>query len=109
LTTKDTNNLNFLLNWIITIYKPVFDVKAFNVPKISKKKSDVLMIFKIVYLPDKNRLKVAFRHIGLDIKKNNSNCFNSRVSDSLLDILLNYKKSYLYSRKMYIYEQVMEL
>jgi hypothetical protein len=67
------------------------------------------MIFKIIYLPDKNRLKVAFRHIGLDIKKNSLNCFNSRVSDSLLDILLNYKKSYLYSRKMYIYEQVMEL
>lgn len=67
------------------------------------------MIFKIVYLPDKNRLKVAFRHLSLDIKKNNSNMLNKRVSDSLLDILLNYKKSYLYSRKMYIYEQVMEL
>jgi len=109
LTTKNTNNLNFILNWIVTIYKPVFDIKAFNVPKVSKKKSDVLMIFKVVYLPDKNRLKVAFKHISLDIKKNNSNELHNRISNSLLDILLNYKKSYLYSRKMYIYEQVMEL
>lgn len=109
LTSKDTNNLNYLLNWIITIYKPVFDIKAFNVPKISKKKTDKTLLFKIVYLPDKNRLKVAFKHISLDIKKNNSNDFNNRISNSFLDILLNYKKSYLYSRKMYIYEQVMEL
>lgn len=109
LTSKDTNNFNYLLNWITTIYKPVFDIKAFNVPKISKKKTDKTLIFKIVYLPEKNRLKVAFKHISLDIKKNNLNNLNDRVSESLLDILLNYKKSYLYTRKMYIYEQVMEL
>ena len=109
LTTKDTNNFNYLLNWIITIYKPVFDIKAFNVPKISKKKTDKTLIFKIVYLPEKNRLKVAYKHISLDIKKNNLNNLNDRISESILDILLNYKKSYLYSRKMYIYEQVMEL
>lgn len=109
LTSKDTNNINYLLNWIITIYKPVFDIKAFNVPKISKKKTDKTLLFKIVYLPDKNRLKVAFKHISLDIKKNSSNDFHNRISNSFLDILLNYKKSYLYSRKMYIYEQVMEL
>lgn len=109
LTSKDTNNLNYLLNWIITIYKPVFDIKAFNVPKISKKKTDKTLLFKIVYLPDKNRLKIAFKHISLDIKKNNSNILNTRISNSFLDILLNYKKSYLYTRKMYIYEQVMEL
>lgn len=109
LTSKDTNNLNYLLNWIITIYKPVFDVKAFNIPKTSKKKTDKTLLFKIVYLPDINRLKIAFKHISLDIKKNNSNNFDLRISNSFLDILLNYKKSYLYSRKMYIYEQVMEL
>lgn len=102
-------NINYLLNWIITIYRPVFDIKAFNVPKINKKKSDKSILFKIVYLPDKNRIKVAFKHLGQNIKKNESNKFNTRISNTFLDILLNYKKSYLYTRKMYIYEQVMEL
>ena len=109
MTTKNTNNINFLLNWITIIYKPVFDIKAFNVPKISKKKNDKTLLFKIIYLPEKNRLKTSFKHISLDIKKNNYNSLNHRISDSFLDILLNYKKSYLYSRKMYIYQQVMDL
>lgn len=102
-------NINYLLNWIITIYRPVFDIKAFNVPKINKKKSDKSVLFKIVYLPDKNRVKVAFKHLGQNIKKNEASIFDTRISNTFLDILLNYKKSYLYTRKMYIYEQVMEL
>ena len=109
LTSDDTKNINYLLNWILTIYKPVFDIKAFNVPKITKKKNDKILIFKISYLPEKNRLKTAFKHISLDVKKNASNKLNFRMYNSFLDILLNYKKSYLYSRKMYIYQQVMEL
>lgn len=109
LTSKNTNNINYLLNWIVTIYKPVFDIKAFNVPKTTKKKNDKIILFKIAYVTDKNRLKVAYKHLASDIKKNVSNKFNVRLSKSILDILLNYKKSYLYTRKMYIYEQVMDL
>jgi hypothetical protein len=87
----------------------VFDIKAFNIPKIHKKKSNKLLLFKILYLSDKNRLKTAYRHISTVIKKDQSSKFNTRIMNTMLDMLLNYKKSYLYSRKIYIYEQAMEL
>lgn len=107
--SEENYNINYLFNWIINIYKPVFDVKAFNVPKIHKKKSDKAMLFKILYLSDKSRLKTAYKHISVVIRKNLEFKLNDRILNILLDMLLNYKKSYLYSRKMYIYEQVMEL
>lgn len=108
-TADGAYNLNFLLYWIINIYKPVFDIKAFNAPKIHKKKSDKSTIFKILYLSEKDRIKTAYKHIATNIKNDNSSKFNSRVNSTFLDILLNYKNSYLCVRKMYIYEQVMDL
>jgi len=108
-TTEESYNLNTLLNWIISIYKPVFDIKAFNIPKIHKKKSDKLLLFKILYLSDKNRLKTAYKHISVVIRKDTSSKLNTRIINTMLDMLLNYKKSYLYCRKIYIYEQAMEL
>lgn len=108
-TTDDVYNLNFLIHWIINIYKPVFDIKCFNLPKIHKKKSDKSVLFKILYLSDKNRLKTAYKHITINIKKDQANKLNHRIVNTFLDLLLNYKKSYLYTRKMYIYEQVMDM
>lgn len=108
-TTDDVYNINFLIHWIINIYKPVFDIKCFNIPKMHKKKSDKSVLFKVLYLSDKNRLKTAYKHISINIKKDNSSDFNNRISNTFLDMLLNYKKSYLYTRKMYIYEQVMDM
>lgn len=108
-TTNDIYNINFLLHWIINIYKPVFDIKCFNVPKMYSKNSDKSVLFKIMYISEKSRLKVAYKHIAVCIKKNESNKLNNRITNILLDTLLNYKDSYLYNRKMYIYEQAMEL
>ncbi len=108
-SSEENCNINYLFNWIINIYKPVFDIKAFNVPKIHKKKSDKAILFKILYLSDKSRLKTAYKHISVVIKKDQAYKLENRILSVLLDMLLNYKKSYLYSRKMYIYEQVMEL
>nr|YP_740734.1 Ymf63 [Tetrahymena malaccensis]ABI51643.1 Ymf63 [Tetrahymena malaccensis] len=108
-TADDVYNINFLIHWIINIYKPVFDVKCFNVPKIHKKKSAKTVLFKIVYLSEKNRLKTAYKHISTCIRQDNSSKLNNRITNVFLDLLLNYKKSYLYTRKMYIYEQVMDM
>lgn len=108
-TTDDVYNINFLIHWIINIYKPVFDVKCFNIPKVHKKKSDKSVLFKVLYLSDKNRLKTAYKHIAINIKKDQSNKLNNRIINTFLDMLLNYKKSYLYTRKIYIYEQVMDM
>ena len=108
-TTDDVYNINFLIHWIINIYKPVFDVKCFNIPKVHKKKSDKSILFKVLYLSDKNRLKTAYKHIAINIKKDQSNKLNNRIINTFLDMLLNYKKSYLYTRKIYIYEQVMDM
>nr|YP_740823.1 Ymf63 [Tetrahymena pigmentosa]ABI51732.1 Ymf63 [Tetrahymena pigmentosa] len=107
--TDDVYNLNFLIHWIINIYKPVFDIKCFNLPKIHKKKSDKSVLFKILYLSDKNRLKTAYKHITINIKKDQANKLKYRIINTFLDMLLNYKKSYLYTRKIYIYEQVMDM
>nr|NP_149382.1 ymf63 [Tetrahymena thermophila]AAK77579.1 ymf63 [Tetrahymena thermophila]6Z1P_Bh Chain Bh, Ymf63 [Tetrahymena thermophila SB210] len=108
-TADDVYNINFLIHWIINIYKPVFDVKCFNVPKVHKKKSAKTVLFKIVYLSEKNRLKTAYKHISTCIRQDNSAKLNNRITNIFLDLLLNYKKSYLYTRKMYIYEQVMDM
>lgn len=107
--TDDVYNLNFLIHWIINIYKPVFDIKCFNLPKIHKKKSEKSVLFKILYLSDKNRLKTAYKHMTINIKKDQANKLEHRIINTFLDMLLNYKKSYLYTRKMYIYEQVMDM
>ena len=108
-TTDDVYNINFLLHWIINIYKPVFDIKCFNVPKIHKKKGDKNYLYKILYLSDKNRLKTAFKHISIYIKKDSSTKISNRIQLIFLDMLLNYKNSYLYLRKMNIYQQALEL
>lgn len=108
-TANDVYNINFLIHWIINIYKPVFDVKCFNVPKIHKKKADKTILFKIVYLSEKNRLKTAYKHISTCIRQDTAAKLNNRITNIFLDLLLNYKKSYLYTRKMYIYEQVMDM
>nr|YP_010411963.1 Ymf63 [Tetrahymena rostrata]URP31123.1 Ymf63 [Tetrahymena rostrata] len=107
--TNEIYNLNFVLNWINIIYRPVFDIKCFNVPKIHKKKSNNDLLFKIVYLADKNRLKTANKHIAICIKKEQENKLEKRINNVFLDILLSYKNSYLYTRKMYIYQQAMDL
>lgn len=106
---KTNYNVNYLLDWIITIYKPIFDLKCLNVPKIHKKKNSKKVIFKYVYLMDKHRLKTANKHISLMVKKDTSRKIEDRIVNTFLDLLLNYKKSYLYTRKMFIYEKVIDL
>jgi hypothetical protein len=66
-------------------------------------------LFKIVYLSEKNRLKTAYKHISTCIRQDTAAKLNNRITNIFLDLLLNYKKSYLYTRKMYIYEQVMDM
>nr|YP_004841725.1 Ymf63 [Ichthyophthirius multifiliis]AEL89267.1 Ymf63 [Ichthyophthirius multifiliis] len=102
-------NINNILNWIIEIYKPSFDIKCINVEKKYKKLYKTNRTFKLVYIPTKLRTRLSLKHIANAIDFNSNIKLNNRIYDVLLDMFLNHKKSYLYSRKLFIYNTVFKL
>ena len=107
--TENKYNLNFLLHWLICNYKPTFDIKCHSVNNKIKKKIKKKYKYKLVYIPEKIRIKISLRHIAAAVKKNEMGCLYFRLNNVILDTLLNYKKSYIHLRKIYIYSKVFKI
>lgn len=101
-------NVNYIFSWIIELYNPIFDLKCYKEPRIIKKKKK-RNLFKYIYILEKNRLRTTFKHINLIIKINNKISLEKRIENVFLDTCLNYTKSYLYTRKLFIYKRLMKL
>lgn len=107
--TENKFNLNFLLYWIVINYKPSFDIKCHNLTNHIKSKIKKKYKYKLLYIPEKIRIKISLSHLSSAIKKNDMSRLYYRINNTILDTLLNFKKSYLHTRKMYIYSKVFKI
>lgn len=107
-TNKNVKNINFLLGWYMLVYSPIFDIKCIN-NFLKKKKNAKKRVFKLAFISENKKTRTMYKHISLFLKKNNCRKLISRIEDSFCDIFFNYKKSYLYKRKLFIYKKVISL
>lgn len=102
-------NLNYLLSWIFSWVQPMFCVECTVVPKKYRKKLKKKYLYKVKYLNKNRRLSKALNWIikYSDTIKN-FNVLNRQLL-VYLDLLLNYKNSYVYNKKILIYKKVFKL
>jgi len=103
------NNFFFILNWIFSWVKPMFFMDCVVVPKKYRKKLKKKYLYKIKYLSIKTRINKC-----LKLVKNykNSLKYYSNFNRELfcyLDLILNYKNSYIYLKKIDIYKKVFQI
>lgn len=103
------NNFYFILNWILNWVKPMFFMDCVVVPKKYRKKLKKKYLYKIKYLSNTSRLNK-----GLKLIKNykNSLKYYSNFNRELfcyLDLILNYKNSYIYLKKLDVYKKVFQI
>lgn len=103
------NNYLFLINWILSFINPIFFLECSSVPKKYKKKIKKNYLYKIKYLNKSLRIKKSLRFIN-----NFSNSLQYfKLSDRYiivyLDLLLNYKKSFIYQKKINVYKTIFKV
>lgn len=103
------NNFFFILNWIFNWVKPMFFMDCVVVPKKYRKKLKKKYLYKIKYLSSSNRIN---RCLKLIKNYKNSLKYYSNFNRELfcyLDLILNYKYSYIYLKKIDIYKKVFQI
>ena len=103
------SNLNYLLNWIFTWAQPMFCIECSVVPKKYKRKLKKKYLYKIKYL---NKIRRVSKVLNWIVKYSNTiKNFNflNRQFLVYLDLLLNYKNSYIYNKKLLIYKKIFKL
>lgn len=106
---RNYNNYLFILNWILLFINPIFYIDCVVVPKKYKKKIKKKYLYKINYLNQSKRRTKSLRFIN-----NYSNSLNyfkhlDRLTISYLDLILNYKKSYIYFKKINTYKKIFKV
>jgi hypothetical protein len=82
----------------------MFNISCIVVPKKYRKKLKKKFTYKLNYLLPKKRVAVLLKWLSLytaEIKKKE---LSSRFFEVLMSIVFNYKNTYLYKRKIYIYK-----
>ena len=106
---KNFNNILFILNWIYSWVKPMFLVECNLVPKKYRKKIKKKYLYKIKYLNIRNRMNKSLQWVN---NYKNSLAFKSKFNRELfcyLDLMLNYKSSFIYLKKITTYKKVFKV
>lgn len=103
------NNFNFLLNWIISWIKPIFFIDCTVVPKKYRKKIKKKYLYKVKYLSSKIRINKSLKWIQNYKNSLRIHSIFNRELFSYLDLLLNYKLSYVYLKKIIIYKKIFKV
>lgn len=102
-------NSNFLVSWILNWAQPMFCVDCVVVPKKYRKKLKKKYLYKIKYL---NKFKRISKVLNWIVKYSNTisnySVFNRQLL-VYLDLLLNYKNSYLYNKKLLVYKKIFKV
>ena len=106
---KNYNNYTFILNWIFSFIQPMFYIDCMAVPKKYKKKLKKKYLYKVKYLNKTKRINKALKLIN-----NYSNSlkyfnFSDRIFFTYLDLILNYKNSYIFNKKLIIYKKIFKI
>lgn len=100
--------INLILEFLINLLNPVFDVECHNVPKTYKKKSKKNFFFKIKYLNYNLRKKRALKWLYLYSLDFNDQLFFKKVFKSIFFTFLEGKNSFLYKKKIEVYKKVIK-
>jgi hypothetical protein len=102
-------NLNFLLSWVFSWMQPMFHIECSTVPKKYRKKLKKKYLYKIKYLNKNKRLNKAINWVVKYANTLKNYKFSDRHLLVYLDLLLNYKNSYLYNKKLLVYKKIFKL
>ena len=103
------NNYLFLINWILSFINPIFFIECSSVPKKYKKKLKKNYLYKIKYLNKSLRIKKSLRFINNFSNSLQYFKLSDRYIISYLDLLLNYKKSFIYQKKINAYKHIFKV
>ena len=106
---KNYKNLNYLLNWIFFLVEPMFHIECSVVPKKYRKKLKKKYLYKIKYLNKNKRINKILNWISRYSNTIKNYSFLNRQMVVYLDLLLNYKNSYIYNKKLLIYKKVFKV
>lgn len=103
------NNYTFILSWIFNWIKPIFFMDCVVVPKKYRKKLKKKYLYKVKYLGTNSRLSKSLRFIKN--YKNSLKYYTSfnRELFTYLDLILNYKFSYIFLKKISVYKKVFKV
>ncbi len=102
-------NLNYLLHWIFFLIEPMFHIECSVVPKKYRKKLKKKYLYKIKYLNKHKRLNKTLNWISRYVNTLKNYSATNRQLLVFLDLLLNYKNSYIYNKKILIYKKVFKI
>jgi hypothetical protein len=106
---KNYNNLNYLNNWLITWNELIFTIECTAVPKKYRKKLKKKYIYKVKYLNKNKRLNKINSWLAQYVNSIKNFNLSNRLLLGYLDILLNYKNSYLYNKKLLVYKKIFRI
>lgn len=99
-------NVFIVIKNILDNLSPFFFLKSAIIEKRFRKKKDEKYMYKISYIFSKNRLNKALNFFYLGFFKIKQSNIKTRFLLFLLDILLNYKKSYIFEYKINTYKKL---
>lgn len=101
--------INLILEFLINLINPIFDIVCYNTPLKYKKKSKKNFFFKLNYLSGESRKKRALKWLYLYSFTFNDKMLSRKVFKSILFTFLEGKKSFLYKKKIQIYKKVIRV
>lgn len=106
---KNYSSITYILNWVLSWIQPLFFMDCLVVPKKYRKKLKKKYLYKVKYLNINNRTKKSLKWIN-DYK--NSLKYLTKFNRELfcyLDLILNYKTSYIFLKKITIYKKIFKI
>lgn len=104
---KKLNNISYILQWVLQWMQPMFSIDCAVVPKKYRKRLKKKYMYKIKYLTSSQRQVKALRWIVNHTGTLQNYELQSRLLVTLLDLLFNYKNSYVYLKKVLVYKKVL--
>ena len=107
---KDTNyfDINYILYWLSNFLNPVFEIVCHSVPKKYKKKLKKNYFFKLKYNYSVVRKRKAFQWLAIYSNDFNDRSLSKRLLKSLFFTFIKGKNSFLYTKKIQIYNRFLK-
>jgi hypothetical protein len=108
-TSKSYKNIPKLLNWILSLNTSQFNLEVQKVSKKYKKKLKKKYLYKVKYIKKDRQVSRVLRWIYLINYSFSIHKLKKRFLLNLLDLLLNFKKSNLFLKKVTVYKNFLKI
>jgi hypothetical protein len=98
---------DFLVRYVYLYLELIFLIKRVK-PKYKKRKKKSVVKNLVSYLPKNARLKITTRLISAYINSSAEHHNIERIGNSLFYLILSGKESFLYKKKISMYEKILE-